>query len=580
MHRIADIEPNPLRRLADYFGAHRVPDRVSQERDRALQRGVIGLLTAGVWTFQYLGGRHSHAQLWFVLFYGLVVPTLAFAYRRFLVSSPNGGVAFQYGFLILDPILIMTVLVRDPQTFAFLNPFMLVVIVRNGIRYGTRTMYLAWGVTLATSTLLATSQYWRTELELTFAFLLILTFVPVFFASLIRRIHRMREIEEERARSVGLHELAVSRSAFLAKVSHELRSPLQGIVSALDVIELRHFRAFEGDEDLLARMRRSSMLLNAQLRDLLTLAKGEAGRLEMHPEPFEACALVEAMAESTRDTATAKGLQLVMDLPPGPLFVTSDGARIDQVLTNLVANSIRYTDIGQVRVSLRGQGNPISSLRFAISDTGPGIPEALLPTLFAPDKFVDSPARRGEGSGIGLAVVRTLVNHLGGKLEVKSRIGEGTTFIVEIPVESVEAEDHDYADSSTHGRILIVDDRSDVLEALESVVDELGYEFDRAGSAATASRLLAERQYDAVLLDLDMPAKGGAELVAEIRHGNGPNRFARFVCMSAAGEPAEMNPHFDVRLAKPIEQAALRKALLGATLESRPMQAGLWPLPP
>jgi signal transduction histidine kinase len=107
--------------------------------------------------------------------------------------------------------------------------------------------------------------------------------VPVFFSSLIRRIHKVRAIEEERARVAAMQELTTARSAFLAKVSHELRSPLQSIVSALDVIEMRHVRAFEDDGELIARMRRSSLLLNTQLRDLLTLAKGEAAHLELPP---------------------------------------------------------------------------------------------------------------------------------------------------------------------------------------------------------------------------------------------------------------------------------------------------------
>ena len=157
-----------------------------------------------------------------------------------------------------------------------------------------------------------------------------------------------------------------------------------------------------------------------------------------------------------------------------------------------------------------------------------------------------------------------------------SRIGEGTVFTVQIPVEPVEVEAPDYADSDTHGRVLIVDDRNDVLDALESVVDELGYEFDRAGSAATASRLLGERAYDAVLLDLEMPGKGGAELAAETRRGSGPNRSARFICVSAANGSGDPGGHFDVCLTKPIEHAALRRALLGARRGSKPAQAGLW----
>ena len=183
----------------------------------------------------------------------------------------------------------------------------MIVLVGTGIRYGVRTMHFAFGVTLALCTLLATSDFWRADLALTASFLLSLAFVPVFFSSLVRRLHSDRAIEEERARATAAHELALARSAFLAKVSHELRSPLQGIVSALDVIEMRHARALAGDEELIGRMRRSSMLLNTQLRDLLTLAKGEAGRLQIHAEPFEACALVEAMAEAAREPGGREG---------------------------------------------------------------------------------------------------------------------------------------------------------------------------------------------------------------------------------------------------------------------------------
>ena len=212
-----------------------------------------------------------------------------------------------------------------------------------------------------------------------------------------------------------------------------------------------------------------------------------------------------------RELAVSKGLQLRVVLPPAPLFAVADGARIDQVLTNLVVNSIRYTDAGEVRVSMEPQGDPPSGLRFVVADTGPGIPEDVLPTLFEPDKFVTTPARRGEGSGIGLAIVRTLVDHLGGTLRVASELGKGTTFTVEIPAEFEAPDTADFVDTDTHGRVLVVDDRSDVLDALESVIDGLGYELDRAGSAAAATRLLAERSYDAVLLDLDMPVRGGAD---------------------------------------------------------------------
>jgi len=130
------------------------------------------------------------------------------------------------------------------------------------------------------------------------------------------------------------------------------------------------------------------------------------------------------LAEDARELAVSKGLQLRVVLPPAPLFAVADGARIDQVLTNLVVNSIRYTDAGEVRVSMEPIGDPPRGLQFIVADTGPGIPEDVLPTLFEPDKFLTAPARWGEGSGIGLAIVRTLVDHLGGSLRVASELGQ------------------------------------------------------------------------------------------------------------------------------------------------------------
>lgn len=424
-------------RLAEYFGAHRVPDSAAQERERAQLRAAVCLGIGAVWFVKSLVGTVIAPPLWITLALGTLYSGAGYFYIRLLRDFTVRGVYFLYIFLALDPLFLIAVLIEDPRTFAFLNPFLLVVIIRSGIRYGIRTMYLAWGATLVGAVFLPTSAFWRTELELTFAFLLSLAFPPMFFSSLIRRVHNVRVIEEDRARLIAMHEVSTARSVFLAKVSHELRSPLQSIVSALDVIEMRHGNAFAHDVDLIGRIRRSSLLLNTHLRDLLTLAKGEAGRLEICPETFEARALVEALAEAGRELAIDKGIAFLVDLPPEPVFVVADGSRIDQVLTNLVVNSIRYTRTGQVKVTLEGYESSTRQLRFVVADTGPGIPKEALPTLFAPDKVATGVDRRGEGSGLGLAIVRTLVSHLGGTISVTSREGEGTRFELGFPAEPV-----------------------------------------------------------------------------------------------------------------------------------------------
>ena len=564
-----------LSRLLSYFGAHHDPEMQAHELDRSWQRMAASLSIAVAWSVEAYSSQIPGQPRGFLLGVAVSYFLSSFLYRRLLKRHPERVRALLYVFLVLDPVMVVLVLATGAETFAFLNPYLLFMIVRCGIRYGIRTLYLAWSSTLVASLLLLTSEFWRSNIELSLAFVLMLLLVPALFAPLIRRVHNVRAIEVERARLSVMNEVVAARSAFLAKVSHELRSPLQGIVSALDVLELRHGHA--DDDEIIGRIRRSSLLLNTHLRDLLTLARGEAGRLEMRPEPFEACALIESVAAAAGPLASAKRLSLIVDLPPHTVFVVADGARIDQILTNLVINSIRYTDVGQVRLSMQPFDPATRSLRFAVADTGPGIPADVLPTLLAPDRAQTGAERRGEGSGIGLAIVRTLVDHLGGRIEVTSTLGRGTLFTIEIPAEPLlDTHDEQTTSSGATGRVLVVDDRDDVLDALASVVDELGFECDRAPSAAVGANLLASRPYDLALLDLEMPLKGGVALAADTRNGNGPNRATRFVAMSAATVPADVGRHFDAFLTKPIDQAALRQVLLSATPAARPSQPGLW----
>jgi CheY-like chemotaxis protein/anti-sigma regulatory factor (Ser/Thr protein kinase) len=272
----------------------------------------------------------------------------------------------------------------------------------------------------------------------------------------------------------------------------------------------------------------------------------------------------------------AKGLTFTAEVPSGPVFVVADGARIDQVLSNLLVNSIRYTDNGIVKITLHEYHAGEGRLRFAVADTGPGIPESVLPTLFAPDKLETNAVRRGEGSGIGLAVVRVLVDHLDAKMIVHSTPGTGTTFSLEVPAEPVDSDRSGSSAQESTGRVLIVDDRAEVLHGLASVIDELGYECDRARSVASAANLLAARRYDVVLFDFDMPVKSGAELARETRRGQGPNHASYFLGMSAAEVPEAAAECFDAWLLKPIDQAALRRTLFRTAAGYRPSQPGLW----
>jgi signal transduction histidine kinase/ActR/RegA family two-component response regulator len=552
-----------IARAAGYFGAHQVPQRDDHERERAYQRVCVTLAILVAWIYQWMHGGAMTATRLSLVGCCAALAVLNLHHLQRLRVRPGSGIGLQYAFLATDPILLVVLLAEDPQTFGFLHPFLMVVILHCGLRYGTRSLWLSWAIAIAASAIvLPGSEYWRSRDDLAVSYIVSLVFVPLFFPALIRRIHNVRILEQERARVEAMQEVVTARSAFLAKVSHELRSPLQSIVSALDVFEMRHRHGLSEDDELIGRMRRSSMLLNTQLRDLLTLARGEAGRLEMHPEPFEACGLVDGVVLAARDEAREKGLDVRVDMPLDAVFVVADGARIDQVLTNLVVNSVRYTHLGQVRVTLHPYDTVAKCLRFTVADTGPGIPADRLATLFEPDKLVSTSDRKGEGSGIGLAVVRTLVEHLGGTVTVDSKENVGTTFEVAIPAELIDPETSTSGTGALAGRILIVDDREDILTGLTAVVNELGFECDRASTTAVAANLLAIRRYDAVLLDIQMPVKSGIELAEEIRRGKGPNQDTRLLGMSAAAVAAQYaDGPFDACLAKPIDRSALIGAL-------------------
>ena len=315
-----------LDRLSETLGAHLVPHPVEQERERTRTRTFVYLGVATVWTIQYLQGGLLEVGV-LILFiagfaYGSAALLLGLANRR----RQRINVRFLLITLIADPVFLVAVLAVDPLTFAHFHPFVLFVVVRGGVRLGIEGLYVSWWATVAASPCLFSNDFWILNIELALSFLLMLALVPVLFTSLIRRVHNARRIEEERARLVAVHDVVLARSAFLAKVSHELRSPLQSIVSALDVFEMRHGPRSADDEQLISTIRRSSLLLNTHLRDLLTLAKGEAGRLEMRPEPFEVCALVDALADAAREMARAKGLEVVVELPVEPVFVVADGS--------------------------------------------------------------------------------------------------------------------------------------------------------------------------------------------------------------------------------------------------------------
>jgi signal transduction histidine kinase len=306
------------------------------------------------WVFafhQWIGTRVSTpAAIWCLC--ALAYALCSAIYRIHLKHHPAGGVHAQYAFLALDPLIVGGALLAAPEALAWWLVLMLVIVARVGFRYGLNAMKFelafAW---IGASLPLLFSVYWQTQFQMAASLVLMLISSWWMFAPLNRLLGRAKQLDIDNARVQSMQESLRAKSEFLSRVSHELKSPLQGVVSALDLIEERHEHD-PADTELIARVRRGATALNTQLRDLLTLARGDVGKIEINPMPFEAGELVMSVAREVQNEAWSKGLALVVKTPEDAIFIVADAGRIDQVLTNLLTNAIRHTKRGSVTLTL------------------------------------------------------------------------------------------------------------------------------------------------------------------------------------------------------------------------------------
>ena len=409
----------------------------------------------------------------------------------------------------------------------------------------------------------------------------------------IRSRRRYRVAAHDRQVAVeAMEQGIVAKRKFLSMVNHEVRSPLQNIVASAELLAMKDNRP----ESVAAirRIRHAVTVLQGQLRDLLTIARGDAGQLPTQVETFEFSELVQDVCAGLEDAAVAKGLAFGVELPPSPVTVSADPVRIAQVLRNLVENAVRYTGTGHVQVRVepfvslanaaggaafasdtRSAAAPdgsstAGSVRFAVHDTGPGLPPPVSERL----KSAAVPfASSSDGTGIGLFVIRDVLQQLGGRIDVQTRDasdpeGPGTTFTVSIPAVQVQDAaapvDADEPDRSLN--VLVVDDLPDVRDSLSDVTRRLGHACHAVGSAAEARPLLASTHFDAVLIDLEMPVTDGRALAREIRQGGGLNTVSMLILISAAeNQAAGQAWPFDGFLQKPIDGLDLARLIGSST---------------
>ena len=423
----------------------------------------------------------------------------------------------------------------------------------------------------------------REWLALTVGGVLLLIASCVASLTLERALKAEAEAKAEALRRQAEAEAAVAaKSAFVAMISHELRTPISAITAG--AAELARTDGKAGHARLIGD---AGKMMRALLDDLLDLSRLDAHRMEVEAIPFDLRQVVLDVVRMWRPVAREKGLRLRLDgaaVLPG--WVEGDPTRVRQVLNNLISNAIKFTRTGSVTLRLEAEPGPTGHrVSLAVVDTGAGMTPEQLGRLFtAFDQLGAGTARKHGGSGLGLFISRQLARLMGGDLTAASEPGGGATFEMRITLPQampVEATPENAAAEPTPRegappRVLVVDDHVVNRQAVALMLEPAGIVPDAAGSAEEALEILAREPFDVVMMDVYMPDMDGREATRRLRAADGPNQHTPVIAVTASAtakdweacQAAGMTGH----VAKPIDPAALYAAL-EAALAGQPPQA-------
>jgi hypothetical protein len=366
-----------------------------------------------------------------------------------------------------------------------------------------------------------------------------------------------------------------AKTQFLARISHDIRTPLNAILGSADLLSQTSLGPDQ--REYVSMFQRNCRRLVALINDFLDFSRIEAGAVRVERVPFRVRQIVDDIARTFNESASRKGVALNVDIAPAvPDRLSGDPLRIQQVLTNLASNALKFIREGRVDIRVRVAGvEPCRYVRFEVADTGPGITPADQEKIFA--AFTQLPNQGPDqlaGSGLGLTICRELLQTMGGEIGVESQPGQGSTFHFTVPLvlsQSLQtvpvSSDSPHAVAPRAGgplRILIAEDTEDNRTLLRHYLAGQPIEIEFAGNGAEALEAVSRPgDFDLILMDIDMPVLDGHDATRQIRQWEAASRRSPvpIVALSAHAIEEEVRACLDdgcvAHVAKPVDQATL-----------------------
>jgi len=381
-----------------------------------------------------------------------------------------------------------------------------------------------------------------------------------------------------------------AKSNFLAVVSHEVRTPLNGILGMAQIMSASPLEPAQAER--LKVVRRSGEMLLSILNDVLDLAKIEAGRIELESLEFELGQTLAATVECFTPLASVKGVRFESDISAAEGLYRGDPTRVRQIVSNLVSNALKFTETGSVSLCATYSDG---LLRLSVADTGIGIPADKVDQLFSRFFQADqSTTRRFGGTGLGLAICRDLASLMGGDIEVRSEFGAGSTFTAVLPLPRLgDAPTTTLEETSTQDalggtlKVLAAEDNITNQMVLRAMLESFGLAVTIVENGVEAIEAWDRSAWDLILMDVQMPIMDGPEATREIRAREAATGRPRtpIIALTADNMSHQIKQHLasgmDLHVAKPIEAGDLFRKIVKATeiaAAAEPSGAALSPI--